>query len=570
MKKSESNNSLPSAGAAVATRLRRNESINSVSKLIKSLQQRRQNANVKPRKDPKAEAEARRKKRRYRAFLYLVLWVAWVIVGTLFYSYAKGNKFGLAVGFYQAVNIGYSIGYGYPREPEEQNWWFSSFYVIFGASLVAAALGFFADKIVESHDEWFMHLLQQEEFENEMKRNKNIFFRIRAWVKFNWDSLRAIVLWFIWIAIMIMYSMIEVGWPFSQAQYFAISTCSTGGHMPIPDDSPDWLFGVTGFFAALGVPLMGTAMASLATLIMEGSGDLEEMKRTIEAVVTAEELLMLKEYGLEDGDGEIDRAEYIILCMVRCGTDPRLIQFISENFNKLDVDGSGALDIEEITRGKHSYADLCELEASERYKELRGSRDKLSGSTVETADEENQFGKLSITKLPFEKEPPSFCEREEHDALNASQEQSSTQLAFMPSSFMPPPVTTTVSQPSDPPTGLSSQEPSEIEPSTSDEHTTSDVDSPTLPSQSGKIPRLSSVPKLICDSALGPRLSDELPDSPSKAQRRNSETGAALSNPQLDQSDAGGATSNLPFPLIPSNKNEESSSEDSFEDNIFF
>lgn len=566
---SESNNSLSRErdGAGGSTRIRRNESINSISKLIKNLQQRRQNASSKPRKDPVAEAEAKRKKRRYRAFFYFGLWVAWMLVGTLFYSYAKGNKFGLAVGFYQAVNIGYSIGYGYPREPEEQNWWFSSFYVIFGASLVAAALGFFADKIVESHDEWFMHLLQQEEFENEMKRNKNIFFRIRAWVKFNWDSLRAIVLWFIWVGIMIMYSMIQVGWPFSQAQYFAVSTCSTGGHMPIPDDSPAWLFGVTGFFAALGVPLMGTAMASLATLIMAGGGDLEEMKRTIEAVVTAEELLMLKEYGLEDGDGEIDRAEYIILCMVRTGTDPRLIQFISEHFNKLDVDGSGALDIEEITRGKHSYADLCELEASERYKEMRGSRDKLSGSTVETADEENQYGNPFIRKLPFEEEPPSFCEREEHAELDASQEHPSTQLAFQPSSSLPPPVTNTGSQASDPPTGPSTQEPSEV--ANSDEHITSGADSPTEPDESERPPRrVMSVPKLICDSALGPRLNEEFSDA--KAQRRNSTMGASLSNPQLDQLDAGDVIDNRPFPLTPSNKNEESSSEDSFEDNIFF
>lgn len=335
-------------------------------------------------------AETRHRKVNRRAFLYVALWLLWLLGGTLFYSFAPGNNHDLFVGFYQAVNIGYSIGYGFPREPHRQNWWFSSLYVVLGASLVGAALGYFADKIVETRENWFTELLRREEFEDDLQRDKPFFTRFKAFVKYNWGSLRAILLWFVWIAIMIMYSMVEVKWPFSQAQYFAVSTCSTGGHMPIPDDSPHWLFGVTGFFAAIGVPLMGTAMASAASMLMEGQGDINDMKETIEEEVTPEELLMLKEYGLEDGDGEIDKAEFIIMCMVRTGTDPRLIQFISEHFKKLDADQSGALDIEEITKGRHSHADLQELERSEKYKELR--RNSRSISNLSSLVEESKTG----------------------------------------------------------------------------------------------------------------------------------------------------------------------------------
>jgi hypothetical protein len=109
---------------------------------------------------------------------------------------------------------------------------------------------------------------------------------------------------------------------------------------------------LTGFFAMLGVPLMAVAMAQLATLLID-QGDLEATKEQIVEEVTGEELLMLRKFGLENGDGVIDSAEFIILCMVRMGQDPSLIEFIANRFKELDDDNSGALTIEEITGGKY-------------------------------------------------------------------------------------------------------------------------------------------------------------------------------------------------------------------------
>lgn len=46
---------------------------------------------------------------------------------------------------------------------------------------------------------------------------------------------------------------------------------------------------------------------------------------------------------------------FIILCMVRMGTDPNLIEFISHRFHQLDEDGGGTLSILEITGGKYDF-----------------------------------------------------------------------------------------------------------------------------------------------------------------------------------------------------------------------
>ena len=255
-----------------------------------------------------------------------------------------------------AINVGYSIGFGYPAEPYTNYHWFSSLYVIIGASFVAVALGFFADKIGEDHDNWFINMVQQEKYEAAFAAGKSWKSKFKHTFIQHAPAIRAVGLWLAWIGIMIFYSMVNVGWSFTEAQYFAISTCSTGGHWSIPNDSPDWMFGVTGFFALLGVPIMGVAMATVARGLVS-HGDMEATKELIREEVTAEELEMLHKFGLEDGDGQIDRSEFIILCMVRTGTDPNLVKYISERFTELDEDGGGTLTVEEITKGKFTMVD---------------------------------------------------------------------------------------------------------------------------------------------------------------------------------------------------------------------
>lgn len=49
----------------------------------------------------------------------------------MFYAFAPDSNLGLVKGFYMAVNIGYSIGFGYPSEERNLNYlFFSSIYVL--------------------------------------------------------------------------------------------------------------------------------------------------------------------------------------------------------------------------------------------------------------------------------------------------------------------------------------------------------------------------------------------------------------------------------------------------------
>ncbi|CAB9514832.1 expressed unknown protein [Seminavis robusta] len=287
-----------------------------------------------------------------RGPLFLVIWLAWVVVGFFFYSYAPKMNLGWRRGWYMAINIGYSIGFGEPGEDYDPYLWFSTIYVLIGSSFIGVALSFFADKIGEDHDNWFTNLVQQKAYEESIRNSRDPWVLLKAiYVQYE-AIIRAITVWVIWIGIMIVYSIWGLGWSYVQAQYFAITTLSTGGHWGLPVYAPDWMWPLTAFMAMLGVPLMGVAMAQLATLMVD-QGDIEVTKKELVEDVTGEELLMLRKFGLENGDGVIDSAEYIILCMVRMGQDPSLIEFISNRFKELDDDDSGYLTIEEITGGKY-------------------------------------------------------------------------------------------------------------------------------------------------------------------------------------------------------------------------
>ena len=136
-----------------------------------------------------------------------------------------------------AVNVGYSIGWGYPTEDSYGTRVFSTFYVLVGASAVAASLGYFAQAMIQSSKDWYSSALEQEKYKNATNFEKYVM-----WAKLNDSSLKIIAIWLLWILILVIFSLSTIKWDWTQAVYFAVSTLSTGGLWAIPSDSPDWYY----------------------------------------------------------------------------------------------------------------------------------------------------------------------------------------------------------------------------------------------------------------------------------------------------------------------------------------
>ena len=292
---------------------------------------------------------------KHKGTKFLILWLLWLLTGSLFYAYKM--DLGWSKGFYMAVNVGYSIGWGDIPEPGLTSKGFSTFFVLCGSSFVGAALGFFAQSAVSDADNWYVNQCQAKKFEVDYENASNWITKCFYFIDYHWIPFRVILAWIVFIMTATVFALLTQpdDWAFGTALYFAVSSVSTGGLQSLDATvTTDWMYGFTGVYAALGVPLMGIAMAIIGGCFIEGT-TIEETMEKVEEAVTLDEVNMLENLGLIDGDGIIDKTEFIILCMVRIGAaDPELIGLITEYFNLLDEDGSGNLTLDEVTQTRTS------------------------------------------------------------------------------------------------------------------------------------------------------------------------------------------------------------------------
>lgn len=236
----------------------------------------------------------------YKTYVFFSsLWLVWLFVGTVFYTHELDISW--SQGFYMAVNVGYSIGWGdIPETGELQSQWFSTLYVLMGASFVGTALGYFAQHIVDARDNWYEIEVLKKAYEASVVEFKfNYFTRVKLFINYEFDKLKGIFLWccFVFVGTSCAWSLND--WTFINALYFSISSMSTGGLYSLPADSPNWYYGMTGLFAAIGVPVMGVAMATFASFFID-TGDIDSTLKKIKSQVTKREVEMLTEFGMDN------------------------------------------------------------------------------------------------------------------------------------------------------------------------------------------------------------------------------------------------------------------------------
>lgn len=307
----------------------------------------------------------------------LFAYLLWIFVGTAFYALQMGNTatyfkgagsstaFGdpfdvshqtsaaarWQLGFFMAVNVGYCIGWHFPGNANAWVKIFSIMYMLIGASAVATALAYFAQMMIESSKNWYLQALEEKAY----RQMSDMHFTEKwwRWLTLNHDFLRAMGLWLSWLAALVVFVMNQYpSLAFLDAMFFALSSLTSAGLESLPEGSSSGHYFVLAVLAATGVPVTALAMSNVANVVLKKSTADVAMK-TIEAKVTAEEVVMMQRFGLDNGSGRISKGEYILLCAVRLGAlSPELVGKINERFNKLDVLQDGCLSYAELTENK--------------------------------------------------------------------------------------------------------------------------------------------------------------------------------------------------------------------------
>ena len=127
-----------------------------------------------------------------------------------------------------------------------------------------------------------------------------------------WDNILAVIKYyvpkarlhilmcmFVWFGIVLTCS--SVGWPFLSGLYFSVSALTTGGLFPLPEDTEKWMYGVVGVMVSVGAPVVAVSVSLLASAIAN-IGELDNLQKVVNTVITAEELQVVTSLGFYNGE----------------------------------------------------------------------------------------------------------------------------------------------------------------------------------------------------------------------------------------------------------------------------
>ena len=274
-------------------------------------------------------------------FIYVVF-VLYLVAGTLFYMFDPGNEVHGILAYYQAITIGFSVGLGTKNPNFVPNVWFSSLYILCGASIIAVMLTVAGNQVEEKASMSMFESLQRREcYEKQMSRDKPLKVRLYAFLAYNSAYLISIFVWILWMGFIMCWAMLNVPeWSFGHAQYFAVSLCSSAGSFSLPTTASDTAYGLAGVSMMIGVPLMAMGVSSIIIMCWQGHR-FKKVKVAAWDDVTQEELKLLNEMGVvEIGEGdELTKGGFILLGLLRMGQEVGVMKYLADAFEVIEDRG---------------------------------------------------------------------------------------------------------------------------------------------------------------------------------------------------------------------------------------
>ena len=164
-------------------------------------------------------------------YIPLLSWALWLLVGSLYYAYV--DNFGIVFGFYQSVNIGWSLGWVTPIEPSAyQNLGshlFSTVHTSIGVMFIGIAVIYIAKQATESKDGWMMEVVKQDKI-IDAANTEGIWDDIVAAAETYGSKYKLILLWVMWLIAGLVFGVVWVDdWDTATALDFVLSSVSGGG-----------------------------------------------------------------------------------------------------------------------------------------------------------------------------------------------------------------------------------------------------------------------------------------------------------------------------------------------------
>lgn len=311
-----------------------------------------------------------------------VCFILWEFGFALFYHLYTGFRFDRA--YYYSAQAGLSVGFGSLSEEiyggmefYDENGtvtnreWTSSDYdvskaftivnVLLGSSVIGGALGYFVDKTLKNHEDWYAQMIEAhqrgERLEKLEKSGNEAEYGYERMIVFYEDNLmevRLCLIVFVFIFVGMLFGMLNQEWTFITSLYYCITAMSTAGLQgPNPEHSLAMWF--TGTYVLFGVPLYGACLGIFADKLIERNLEKSEDEH-FNKVITANECVYFSKLVSKKDDMDSDVAidnlteiEFLELELVRTGKcDPEFVDEARAAFRKFDAEDTGFVTWTEI------------------------------------------------------------------------------------------------------------------------------------------------------------------------------------------------------------------------------
>jgi hypothetical protein len=294
----------------------------------------------------------------------------WISVGIVFYSYY--DDFTNATAFFYTMEAGLSIGFCNPGEKDDWSKLFTIFYVIAGSLILTGGVSTLVAMLVRRRLNISRSLAHKEglaTLRDPVTDKITVLSFLRyVWYTFKlhigWYSDRTGVIVFIlflfWMAVGTIYGMLEEGWSFITALYWAVTTVSTGGLQSPPClhdstgdtcDIGDLRGTLMGLFIVFGVPIYAVFIGHFAVKFVQGI----LRKHALNALAVQWEDSEFKVAALllspHSSETSVSCGEYVLFELIRLGyISEDDVRDLKERFLEFDPERKGYLHIDEMRK----------------------------------------------------------------------------------------------------------------------------------------------------------------------------------------------------------------------------
>lgn len=292
------------------------------------------------------------------ARLCMLVIATYLGVGVIAYSLVF-EKFTVLDSLYFSVVTLCTVGYGDLQPTNEMSRVFTCIYAIGGSALLGIVLGVVGSNLIDAEVRAATRARDMKQYQvlSVFKENQDVATDENKVVEEkDEESSEEGKTWFLShgqryyllpaafvLSILAFVLSRESGWSFIDTIYFCVTTATTTGFGDFLPPTP-----VARFLAIFLIPLAVFIMAGWVA--MSANAIIERRQATFRKSFQSKDLT-IRDFEIMDTnrDGKIDRAEFLefmLLAMVK--VDQRILDELRSQFNRLDIEGTGCLDWEDM------------------------------------------------------------------------------------------------------------------------------------------------------------------------------------------------------------------------------